>query len=152
MTKKQFDKVYFNRAVHCDTEEKANHFLTLADSVGYKWFTEHSLKDMNYWETHEGETCYHITEEGVLFEQKIYYALCGHQIVEYEMQPKSKIMNKEKEELRNAIYKYAQHYYPDIDLKVLARESKRVANKVAGITSDAQATLTIMGILLSIVD
>lgn len=57
-----------------------------------------------------------------------------------------------KEELRNAIYKYAQHYYPNIDLKVLARECVRVADKVAGITCDAQSTLTIIGVLLSVVD
>ena len=61
-------------------------------------------------------------------------------------------MNKEKEELRNAIYKYARHYYPDIDINVLARESMRVANKVAGITCDAQAALTIIGVLLSVVN
>ena len=61
-------------------------------------------------------------------------------------------MSKEKEELRNAIYKYARLYYPDIDTNVLARESVRVADKVAGITCDTQATLTIIGVLLSVVD
>ncbi len=61
-------------------------------------------------------------------------------------------MNKEKEELRNAIYKYARHYYPDIDTIVLARECLRVANKVPEISCDAQATLTIIGVLLSVVN
>lgn len=61
-------------------------------------------------------------------------------------------MNKEREALKNAIYSYARSYYPDIDVKKLAVEAKRVADKVPGLTCDAQSTLTIMGVLLSIVD
>lgn len=61
-------------------------------------------------------------------------------------------MNKEQEALKNAIYNYARSYYPDIDVKKLAVEAKRIADKVLEITCDAQSTLTLIGVLLSIVD
>jgi len=34
MTKEQFDELYLGRAVHCDTEEKAIEFLSLAHEFG----------------------------------------------------------------------------------------------------------------------
>ena len=61
-------------------------------------------------------------------------------------------MNKEQEALKNAIYNYARSYYPDIDVKKLAVEAERIADKVLGITCDAQSALTLIGVLLSIVD
>lgn len=43
MNREEFDKLYLGKAVHCDTEEKANEFLALADSVEYKWIWGESL-------------------------------------------------------------------------------------------------------------
>ncbi|MDY0141668.1 MAG: hypothetical protein RBR97_07235 [Bacteroidales bacterium] len=104
MTREEFDKLYLNKAVHCDTEEKANEFLALADSLGYKWRSGKSLIEKNEWKTHEGETCYHITEEGVLFGQKIYDALCGYQIIKYHLQPKFKVGDKVRVIVNSTIY------------------------------------------------
>ena len=53
-------------------------------------------------------------------------------------------------ELRTAIYNYAKSFYPDINFKILSKECTRVANKVTSICCDAQSSLTIIGILLSV--
>ena len=52
MTKQQFDDLYLGKAVHCDTEEKANKFLVLAHGVGYKWCNGESLLEYNYYQSH----------------------------------------------------------------------------------------------------
>ena len=48
MTREEFNKLYLGKAVHCDTEEKADEFLALADSVGYRWFSGRSLIGNNF--------------------------------------------------------------------------------------------------------
>ena len=62
MTKEQFDSLYYGKAVHCDTEEKAREFLALADSVGYKWFKEDISTEPTKWEIFKDETHYFVKE------------------------------------------------------------------------------------------
>lgn len=64
-TREEFDKVYLGKAVHCNTEKKANHFLKLADSVGYRWVSGKSLIEKNRWKQYKEETCYFITNKGI---------------------------------------------------------------------------------------
>jgi len=58
MTKEEFIKKYEGKAVHCDTEEKANEFLKLADSLGFKWNGGNSLIEYNNWDWYKSTTCY----------------------------------------------------------------------------------------------
>ena len=61
MTKQQFDDLYLGKAVHCDTEEKANKFLELAHGVGYKWSSGMSLLEAtNRWSNNKKYTYYTI--------------------------------------------------------------------------------------------
>lgn len=64
-TREEFDSLYLGKAVHCDTEKKANLFLALADSVGYKWCNGKSLIEKNRWKQYKEETCYFITNKGI---------------------------------------------------------------------------------------
>lgn len=60
MTLKEFNELYLDKAVHCETEELANEFLELADSFGYKWFSGHKLTLFNEWDMCKDQTCYMI--------------------------------------------------------------------------------------------
>lgn len=62
MTKLQFDNLYYGKAVHCDTEEKAKEFLALADSVGYTWFKEESATKYTKWQIFKDDTHYFVKE------------------------------------------------------------------------------------------
>jgi hypothetical protein len=104
MTKNKFDKLYLDKVVHCDTEEKANEFLALAESVGYKWSTGVDLVGHNYWEDCGKETCYHITKDGVLFTDTNHYNSYGYQIIEYQLQPKFKVGDMVRINTNNTIY------------------------------------------------
>ena len=90
MTREEFDKLYLDKAVHCDTEEKANHFLALADSVGYKWLSGRSLIEENMWETYEEETCYLVIKDEFMFCSIDFYKIECIEIIEYQPQPKFK--------------------------------------------------------------
>ncbi len=97
MTKQEFESLYLNKAVHCDTEEKANHFLALADSFGYKWFNS------SQWEIYEKETCYQVTEKaGLMFGNRNYLNLDTYELIEYQLQPKFKVGDKVR--VKNALY------------------------------------------------
>ena len=58
MTKEQFDSLYYGKAVHCDTEEKAKEFLALADSFGYKWFGYVRAIGFTNWQIFKDDTHY----------------------------------------------------------------------------------------------
>lgn len=88
---KLFDKLYLDRAVHCDTEEKANEFLALADSVGYKWVDGKSLIEENFWEEFKKETCYEIKKGGFMYGEVDFYKKNNYQIIEYQPPLKLKI-------------------------------------------------------------
>lgn len=102
MTKEQFDKVYFGKAVHCDTEEKAKEFLELADSVGYKWVSGSSLIEGNLWEVYKEETYYRASNNSVMFGNINYPNLNTNQIIEYQLQPKFKVGARVK--IKNTSY------------------------------------------------
>jgi hypothetical protein len=92
MNREQFDRLYLGKVVHCDTEEKANEFLALADSVGYKWSSGKSLiEEFHSWETYEEKTCYRITKDGMFYAYTSYYIGDGYRIIEYQLQPKFKV-------------------------------------------------------------
>jgi len=82
--KKQFDDLYKNKAVHCDTEEKANEFLSLANSVGYKWVSNRSLLEDNNWELYKERTCYYIGEYGFEYTRIGWYYENGYEVLEYQ--------------------------------------------------------------------
>jgi len=90
----EFEELYLNKAVHCDTEEKAKHFLRLADSFGYKWYSGKRLIKKNEWERYEKGTCYFITDNGLLCGSIHHYNRCGYQIIEYTLPPKFKVGDK----------------------------------------------------------
>lgn len=99
MTREEFDRLYLNKRVHCDTEEKANEFLALADSVGYKWKSGKSLIEINNWETYKEETCYDIEEDGFMFSSTSYF-IWG--VIKYQPQPKFKVGDKVR--VKDTIY------------------------------------------------
>lgn len=94
MTRYEFNKIYFGKAVHCDTEERANHFLALADSVGYRWVNNKELINYNQWERYKEETCYEVTEYGLMYDNTELFKLTKHEIIEYHLQPKFKVGDK----------------------------------------------------------
>ena len=105
MTKQEFESLYGNNvAVHCDTEEKANEFLALADSVGYKWFTGVGLVGRNYWKDFGKETCYKVGKYGLTFDCVAYFKENNYEyeIIEYTLQPKFKLGDKVR--VNNTLY------------------------------------------------
>lgn len=84
MTKLQFDSLYYGRAVHCDTEEKAKEFLTLAESVGYKWFGGATT---TAWELYKQDTHYLIRytryEADIVFGTGDYFLTYNFDCVEF---------------------------------------------------------------------
>lgn len=102
MTREEFNRLYLDKAVHCDTEEKANHFLALADSVGYKWMSGYSLIEKNNWGLYKEKTCYRIIEDEFVLGSTIYYGQHGHPVIEYQPQPKFK--EGDKVRVKDTIY------------------------------------------------
>ncbi len=51
---------YIGKAIHCDTEEKANKLLAYLDGQGYKWRAGNSLLAINYWGTNRENTYYEL--------------------------------------------------------------------------------------------
>ena len=45
---------------HCETQELANHLLSIAHDLGYQWSNGQSYLDVHHWELYENETCYKI--------------------------------------------------------------------------------------------
>jgi len=52
-----------HNSFHCETEELANEFLTIAHNLGYKWISGTSLLDVNHWDIWEENTCYCFSKE-----------------------------------------------------------------------------------------
>ncbi len=84
MTKQQFDDLYLGKAVHCDTEEKANEFLALAHSFGYGWkYGTASFLERKAYDIYESQTCYEI--KAGLYGRLELYADDDYEIIEYEL-------------------------------------------------------------------
>lgn len=60
MTREEFDSLYYGKAAHCDTEEKAKEFLALAESVGYIWFGDTRAPEFTKWEIFKDDTHYFV--------------------------------------------------------------------------------------------
>jgi len=94
MTREEFEKLYYSKAIHCNTEEKANHFLALADSLGYRWVDALELINHNLWEEYKKETCYELTKRGFMFADLKFFKRENYQIIEYTLPPKLKVDDK----------------------------------------------------------
>ncbi|MDD4001096.1 MAG: hypothetical protein PHX62_09445 [Bacilli bacterium] len=103
MNKEEFIKKYENKAVHCDTEEKANEFLTLADSFGFKWwFLGSSLLSHNNWKHYKEITCYFIKYDEITFGCIQYEKQENYERIKFKSQKKKpKFTEDEKVILRN---------------------------------------------------
>lgn len=58
LTKEEFDSMFLGKRIWCSTEELANEFLRLADSVGYRWASGDELSSFNNWDIHKNGTYY----------------------------------------------------------------------------------------------
>jgi len=90
MNKIQFDSLYAkdDTVIHCDIIEKANEFLTLTDSFGYKWCTRDSFvkndKIVNNWNIYEKNTCYCLCSRYYgQFSTEEFYSEEGMKVIEY---------------------------------------------------------------------
>jgi hypothetical protein len=45
---------------HCETEDLANHLLSIAHNLGYQWVLSASYLEKNNWNKYKEETCYEI--------------------------------------------------------------------------------------------
>jgi len=120
MTKKQFDDLYKHKAVHCDTEEKANEFLSLANSLDYKWVGNISLLNHNNWEDNKEKTCYYLGEYGLQFTKIGWYYENGYEVIEYQSKRENDI-NDIIERINEILWQRKEPYkFIDRQLEVLA--------------------------------
>ena len=94
MTKQQFDDLYLGKAVHCDTEEKANKFLELAHGFGYKWRDKTSLLGNNYWDNLRYDTCYKVNSYVITYANVDLYKKSGYTIVKFELEKENNMKYK----------------------------------------------------------
>lgn len=86
MTKKEFDFMYFGKAVHCKNFRTELQFLKLADSVGYKYPNGANLQNPIFQVSYPGETCYEVTKNGVYAATLEYYrTIEKREIVKFKM-------------------------------------------------------------------
>lgn len=85
MNKEEFLKKYKGKAVHCNTEEKANEFLGLCDKFGIKWWTENKATEFNLWSDYKENTCYRIDTDNEIYHCIInYYKNNNCEIIEFQ--------------------------------------------------------------------
>lgn len=124
MKREQFDKLYLGKAVLCKTEEFANEFLELADSVRYRWLSWTSLLNTNNWEDYKNETCYLVRDNPLKKECAItycdvtHYDVSGIEIVEFKSLKEDDILLHEKID--------RQRY----ELKHLNKKYKKAVDKI----------------------
>ena len=105
MTKLEFERLYGNNVgVHCDSELKANEFLALADSFGYKWCSGGSLLSSNEWKYYDVNTVYVCCLENELAFGAINVALASEMvIVEYQLQKQSEESQDDISEIKETL-------------------------------------------------
>ena len=130
MTIEEFEELYLGKAVHCDTEEKAKHFLRLADSFGYKWNSGKRLIKRIEWERYEKETCYLIRDSGVWFGSRNHYRLGSYEFIEYTLPPQ-----KQSEKSQDDIS----------EIKETLKELKLLLGKIEIDIEEKEIPLTIFG-------
>ena len=100
MTKQQFDDLYLGKAVHCDTEEKANDFLKLAHGFGWKWRSGRSLLEKNNYDYEQEETCYLVGRDGFEYSAKSFYIEESYEVVEFKQEKENKMKYKVGDKVR----------------------------------------------------
>lgn len=88
MTKEQFDLKYSGEkvVVHCDTEEKAKAFLSLAKSFGTIWASGEKIDETLRDESYEETMCYSISKDGRMrYADLDFLKSRGYKIVEFEL-------------------------------------------------------------------
>lgn len=130
MTKQEFERLYGNNVgVHCDTEEKANHFLALADSFGYKWCSGGSLLSSNDWKYYGVNTVYVRVLDNELASGNINVALAnGMVVIKYQPQ-------KQREKSQDDIS----------EIKEMLKELKLLLGKIEIDIEEKEIPLTIFG-------
>ena len=94
MTKQEFNDLYLGKAVHCDTEEKANEFLKLAHGFGYKWYSRESLLEINNYYRFQEKTCYNVNPYGITYDPCAFFNVEGTTIVEFKQEKENKMKFK----------------------------------------------------------
>ena len=94
MTEQEFRNKYVGRrvsfdtkekAVHCDTEEKAKELLTLAHSFGWTWISGRNLSETTYWQDLQEGICYRFdNNKTVAYARLDFYKSEDYEIVEFE--------------------------------------------------------------------
>lgn len=130
MTKQEFERLYGNNVgVHCDTEEKANHFLALADSFGYKWCSGGSLLSSNDWKYYGVNTIYVCFLDNELAFGNINVALAnGMVVIKYQPQKQSE---KSQDDIS--------------EIKEMLKELKLLLGKIEIDIEEKEIPLTIFG-------
>lgn len=130
MTKQEFERLYGNNVgVHCDTEEKANHFLALADSFGYKWCSGGSLLSSNDWKYYGVNTIYVCFLDNELHFGNINAALAnGMVVIKYQPQKQSE---KSQDDIS--------------EIKEMLKELKLLLGKIEIDIEEKEIPLTIFG-------
>ena len=105
MTKQEFESLYGNNVgVHCDSELKANEFLALADSFGYKWCSGGSLLSSNEWKYYGVNTVYVCCLENELAFGAINVALASEMVVvKYQPQKQSEKSQDDISEIKETL-------------------------------------------------
>lgn len=99
MKKEQFDSKYRGEkvAVHCDTEEKAKAFLSLAKSVGYKWRNGDDLDNHSYLIDYGKDLCLTLekifNEQGFAIGTLTHFEEYNYKIVEFELDEPKETFN-----------------------------------------------------------
>ena len=89
MTLEQFKEKYVNKAVHCNTEEKAKELLALALKHGWSAFRNEEIIEITYWHSHEENTCYRIDYDNTMgWSNLSFYKSLGFEVVEFESEKK----------------------------------------------------------------
>ena len=94
MTKEQFHELYLGKAVHCDTEEKAKEFLSLAHGFGYKWRSGTFLIYTPRWSQHMEETTYVLRTDKTVTFHNVDDGDAKNVVVKYPQEPKPKTLEQ----------------------------------------------------------
>ncbi len=71
-------------AVHCDTEEKANAFLTLLHEHGFGWRSGQELTKINNYSIYKNTTCYIGDENDVQYSEMDFYKSRSYEIISFD--------------------------------------------------------------------
>lgn len=114
MNKEEFLEKYERKAVHCDTEEKANEFLELCDKFDIKWYDEHKATEFNYWACLENKTCYDLKKGCVDIGSLNWYKSNNYEIIEFQSLKENQQNNNETNILKIENYLLRKGFKPNL--------------------------------------